>query len=60
MSLGMILRNTETGEYRYFAPSTNETVFPTLFLISNRHYLTLYENKIRQLDLIEHMTETQQ
>ena len=55
MSLGMILRNTETGECCYFAPSTNETVFPTLSLISKRHYLALYENKFRQLDLIEHM-----
>ena len=55
MSLGMILRNAETGQYRYFAPSTNETVFPTLSLISNKRYLTLYENKIRQLDPIEHV-----
>ena len=31
MSLGMTLRNAETGEYHYFTPSTNETVFPNLF-----------------------------
>ena len=37
------------------SPTTNETVFPALFTISNQHYLRLYENKFRQLDLIEHM-----
>ena len=31
MFLGMILRNADMGEYRYFTPSTNENVFPFYF-----------------------------
>ena len=30
LSLGLILRNMETGEYRYFAPHVNNC-FPHLF-----------------------------
>ena len=54
LSLGMILRNIENGEYRYFASQTNETLFPSLFLIGSRKYLRIFQNKLRHLDPLEY------
>ena len=36
LSLGLILRNMESGEYRYFAPHVNDSLFPSPFLIGSR------------------------
>ena len=46
LSLGLILRNMETGEYRYFAPHVNDSLFPSPFLIGSRKYLRIFQNKI--------------
>ena len=54
MSLGIILRNIDNGEYRYFAPQTNETLFPSPFLIGSRKYLRIFKNKLRRLDPLEY------
>ena len=55
LSLGLILRNMETGEYRYFAPHVNDSLFPSPFLIGSRKYLRIFQNKIRCLDSLEYM-----
>ena len=55
VSLGFILRHIETGEYRYFAPNQNETLFPLPSLISSRRSLKLFENKLRSVNLMEHL-----
>ena len=55
LSLGLILRNMETGEYRYFAPHVNDSLFPSLFLIGSRKYLSIFQNKIRRLHPLEHV-----
>ena len=46
LSLGLILRNMETGEYRYFAPHVNDSLFPSPILIGSRKYLRIFQNKI--------------
>ena len=55
LSLGLILRNMETGEYRYFAPHVNDSLFPSPFLIGSRKYLRIFQNKIRRLDPLEYV-----
>ena len=55
LSLGLILRNMETGEYRYFAPHVNESLFLSPFLIGSRKYLRIFQNKIRRLDPLEYV-----
>jgi hypothetical protein len=36
LELGLLLRHTETGEYRYFRPSANESLFKRPLYISRR------------------------
>ena len=55
LSLGLILRNMETGEYRYFAPHVNDSLFPSPFLIGSRKYLRIFQNKIRRSDPLEYV-----
>ena len=45
----------ETGEYRYFAPHVNDSLFPSPFLIGSRKYLRIFQNKIRRLDPLEYV-----
>lgn len=35
ISVGFILQNIETGDYRYFIPDRNETLFPKPILIGS-------------------------
>ena len=55
ISLGFILRNIETGEYRYFAPNTNQTMWTLPHLISSRQSLNIVENRLRDMNVLEHL-----
>lgn len=59
ISVGFILRHIETGEYRYFIPDRNETLFYSPILISTisdvrkkiksqMDYINLFEHLMRQ------------
>ena len=54
-SLGFVLRHIETGEYRYFAPNRNETLFPLPFVVSNQRSLNILKQKLREENLMEHL-----
>ena len=55
ISLGFILRNIETGEYRYFAPNMNQTMWTLPHLISSRQSLNMVENRLRDMNVLEHL-----
>ena len=52
-SFGMILQNTETGEYRYYIPYFNNKIFHFPFTISIRNSIRFLMFKIARLDIIE-------
>ena len=52
-SFGMILQNTETGEYRYYIPYFNNKVLHFPFTISNRNSIRFLMFKLARLDIIE-------
>ena len=52
ISFGMILQNTETGEYRYYIPYFNNNLhFP--FTISNRKSIRFLMFKLAKVDIIQ-------
>ena len=55
VAVGMILRNIETGEERYFIPLDNELVFPTAETISNRRDLNRVIDRLGRLDIREYV-----
>ena len=51
-SLGLILKNIETNEFRYFKPYLGvEQVLPSTYPITNRRSIGYLSNKITRLDL---------
>ena len=52
-SFGMILQNTETGEYRYYIPYFNNKILHFPFTISNRNSIRFLMFKLAKLDIIE-------
>ena len=52
-SFGMILQNTETGEYRYYIPYFNNKILHFPFTISNRNSIRFLMFKLTKLDIIE-------
>ena len=52
-SFGMILQNTETGEYRYYIPCFNNKILHFPFTISNRNSIRFLMFKLAKLDIIE-------
>ena len=52
-SFGMILQNTETGEYRYNIPYFNNKILHFPFTISNRNSIKFHMYKLARLDIIE-------
>lgn len=51
MSLGMILRNTQDGSYRYFVPAEQNMIFDRPITITRRAQLRRIINKLKKLDL---------
>ena len=53
---GIILRHVETGEYRYFIPDQNETLFDQPILINSPRDVTLkLRRKLNGTDLMEYI-----
>ena len=51
--LALILVNTETGEYRYFIPFSNETLFPHPIYISRHLDLTKLQKRLERFNVVE-------
>ena len=52
-SFGMILQNTETGEYCYYIPYFNNKILHFPFTISNRNSIRFLMLKLARLDIIQ-------
>ena len=52
-SFGMILQNTETGEYRYYIPYFNNKILHFPFTISNRNSIRFLIFKLAKLGIVE-------
>ena len=57
IALGFVLRNIETGEYRYFYPLENNTLFDKSILLCTKGDLTTIQNKVKKQDIIEVYTQ---
>ena len=55
-----MLRNIETGEYRYFYAHENNTLFDRSSLLSTKADLMTTQNKVNKQDIIEVKTEERQ
>ena len=60
IALGFVLRNIETGEYRYFYPLENNTLFDKSILLCTKGDLTTIQNKVKKQDIIEVCTQYRQ
>ena len=54
MIFGLILRNRETGEYRYFKPYRNEEVFSDSLQIANAADLNKFRIRVANLNFHDH------
>jgi hypothetical protein len=54
MIFGLILRNRETGEYRYFKPYRNEEVFSDSLQIANAADLNKFRVRVANLNFHDH------
>ncbi|KAL5019000.1 hypothetical protein ScPMuIL_004722, partial [Solemya velum] len=50
VSLGVILRNAETGEYRYFRPHDNDTLFDQPIVVTRRSDLVKLRERLSEID----------
>ena len=57
MSFGFILRNRESGEYRYYIPYTNSYLFQTPHVVTRRGSLRSLKNKLRKINPEKYMRE---
>ena len=55
MSVGVILKHKETGEYRYFKPMYSSPVFDEPILVSKLADLQRLQNKINEIDLMQEL-----
>ena len=55
LSFGIILRHIRTGQCRCFAPYSNENIFDIPMLISNRHDMNEYMNRLSELDILNYI-----
>ena len=55
LAIGMLLRDIESGETRYYIPYENEMVFPAPQTISSRRDLKRVLDKLRSLDIREYV-----
>ena len=57
LHFGLILVNRETGEYRYFIPSTNETLFPRPIYISRHLDLTKLQKRLETFNVVDYILQ---
>ena len=60
LAFGVILRNIETGEYRYYVPYYNSTVFDLPFRISTRSDLIQLFRNLESLDSMDLSLKTRE
>ena len=53
LAFGMILFNSQTGEYRYFIPYYNSRILTYPYMISKRANINSLMNKLASIDMIE-------
>ena len=59
LEFGLVLVNTDTGEYRYFVPYSNEALFQRPIYISRRQDLRRLRLRLNSLNITLHTaTET--
>ena len=55
LEFGLILLNTETGEYTYFVPYSNEALFERPIYISRRRDLQRLRLRLQRLNITDFM-----
>ena len=60
IALGFVLRNIETGEYRYFYAHENNTLFEKSHLLCTKADLTTIKGKVEKFDTVEQCTQERQ
>jgi hypothetical protein len=55
VSFGIILRNVETGQYRYFRAFFNESLFTRPLVISRRSNLRALQLKLRRMNITDYL-----
>ena len=53
IALGFVLRNIETGEYRYFYAHENNTLFEKSHLLCTKAHLITIQGKVEKFDIVE-------
>ena len=53
LSLGFILRNVDTDEYRYFYAHENKTFFEKSHLLCSKAYLVSLQDRVEKMDFVE-------
>ena len=53
LEFGLVLVNTETGEYRYFTPCSNEALFDRPIYVSRRQDLRRLRHKLQRLNITD-------
>jgi hypothetical protein len=54
LSFGLILKNVETGKFRYFIPYRNTTVFEFPITISNQRDMLKLRQKLEDMNIVEY------
>ena len=57
LHFGLILVNTETGEYRYFRPFSNESLFQRPIYVSRRHDLTKLRKRLERFNVVDYILQ---
>ena len=60
IALGFVLRNIETGEYRYFYAHENNTLFEKSHLLCTKADLITIQGKVEKFDIVEQCTQERQ
>ena len=60
IALGFVLRNIETGEYRYFYAHANNTFFEKSNLLCTKADLITIQGKVDKFDIVEQCTQERQ
>ena len=59
-ALGFVLRNVETGEYRYYYAHENNTLFEKSHLLCTKADLITIQGKVEKFDIVEQCTQERQ
>lgn len=55
LHFGFILVHTETGEYRFFIPHSNESLFSRPIYVSRHHDLTKLQRRLERLNVVDYI-----